>query len=63
MVCIRHRNKCIDILIALKSQVFDLLTYSIKLLVDRITYKPYFKLKCKFKLTGKTGWKVLNVNI
>ena len=56
-------HKFMDTLIALKSPVFDLLAYSIKLLVDRIPYGLYFNLKCKFKLMGKTEWKALNANI
>ena len=52
-----------DTLIALKRPVFDLLAYSIKILLDRIAYRPYLKLKCKFKLMDKTEWKALNANI
>ena len=40
--------------------MFDLPTYSIKLSVDYIAYGLYFK---KFKLMGKTEWKILNAYI
>ena len=34
----------------LKNPVFDLWTYHLKLLADRIAYWPELNLKCKFKL-------------
>ena len=49
-----------DTSIALKCPVFDLLTYSIKLVVlvvDRILYGLYFKL------VGESEWKDFNANI
>ena len=47
----------------MKNSGFDLLTYSVKLLLDLRVYKPYFNLKCKFKLIGKTKEQDLNANI
>ena len=44
--------KLIETLIALESPVFDLLTYSVKLLVDHM----HFNIKCKLELMDKTEW-------
>ena len=52
-----------ETLIVLNYRVFDLLTYTMNLLVDLISYGLAFNLKCEFKLIGYREWKNLKANI